>query len=126
MSRGKVFVVDDDPSVRKSLCRLIRAGGYDVEPLEQAGLYLLCSVPVPPACLVLDIRMPDINGLELQEIIAGTARDLPVVFITGHGDDDVRARALASGAVDVLFKPLDEGVLFEAIDRALAHQVRSS
>jgi len=126
MARGKVFVVDDDASVRKSLCRLIRAGGYEVEALEHAGLYLLCSAPIPPVCMLLDIRMPDINGLELQEIIAGTARDLPVVFITGHGDDDIRARALSAGAVDVLFKPLDEGVLFEAIDRALGHPARSS
>ena len=122
MARGTVILVDDDPSVRGSLERLIRTGGYEVEALADAASYFACSIPVLPACLVLDIRMPGISGLELQAAIAGTPHALPVVFITGHGDEDVRARALASGAIDVLFKPVDEEVLFGAIERALAVQ----
>jgi FixJ family two-component response regulator len=119
MSRGKVFLIDDDPSVRKGLDRLIRSGGYDVEALADAASFLEGPVPARPACLLLDIRMPEMSGIELQNAISGTPRALPVVFITGHGDEEVRAQALASGAVDVLFKPLDEATLFEAIDRAL-------
>ena len=118
MARGKVFLVDDDASVRKALDRLIRAGGYEVEPLADAASFLMCPVPALPACLVLDIRMPGMSGLELKAAIDGTSLALPVVFITGHGDEDVRTQALASGAVDVLFKPLDAAVLFEAIERA--------
>ena len=120
MARGKVFLVDDDASVRKALDRLIRAGGYEVEPLADAASFLMCSVPTVPACLVLDIRMPGMSGLELKAAIEGTSLALPVVFITSHGDEDVRSQALASGAVDVLFKPLEAGVLFAAIERALA------
>lgn len=120
MTRGMVYLVDDDPSVRKGLDRLLRSGGYEVEALADAAAYLACPVPGAPACLVLDIRMPGMSGFELQGAITGTSRALPVIFITGHGDEDVRAQALATGAVDVLFKPLDEAVLFEAIERALA------
>ena len=117
MARGKVFLVDDDASVRKALDRLIRAFGYEVQPLADAASFLMCSVPALPACLVLDIRMPGMSGLELKAAIEGTSLALPVVFITGHGDEDVRSQALASGAVDVLFKPLDAVALFEAIER---------
>ncbi len=120
MTQGKVFLVDDDASVRKALQRLIRAAGYEVESLADAAAYLMRSAPcVTPACLVLDIRMPGMSGFELFSAIAGTPRALPIVFITGHGDEDIRAQALASGAVDVLFKPLDETILLGAIERAL-------
>ncbi len=123
MLPGKVFVVDDDPSVRKALQRLIRTIGYEVESLADAAAYLRCSASVAsPACLLLDIRMPGMSGLELQSAIAGTTRALPIVFITGHGDEDVRAQALASGAIDVLFKPLDETILLGAIERALGER----
>jgi FixJ family two-component response regulator len=120
MLPGKVLVVDDDASVRKSLFRLIRAAGYDVETLEGAAAYLERAVERPPACLVLDIRMPGLSGLDLLRAVAGTARELPIVFITGHGDDEVRAQAMEAGAVDVLYKPLDETTLLAAIDQALA------
>lgn len=122
MDRGKVFLVDDDPSVRRALERLILAGGYEGEVLADAASYLSCAVPSPPspACLLLDIRMPGIGGFELAEMIRGTPCALPVVFITGHGDEDSRNRAMALGAVELLFKPIDERALFAAIDRALA------
>ena len=124
MVEGKVYVVDDDASVRRALERLIRSAGYDVVALSDATAYLRYSTSSTPACLVLDIRMPRMSGLELQNAIEGTSRALPIVFITGHGDDDARSQALAAGAVDVLYKPLDEKVLFGAIERALARSPR--
>jgi FixJ family two-component response regulator len=119
MTRGTVFLVDDDASVRKALQRLIRAAGYDVESFPDAAGYLASPAPSLPACMVLDIRMPTMSGFELQSAIAGTSRALPVVFITGHGDEAVRSQALEAGAVDVLFKPIDEEELVSAIEKAL-------
>jgi FixJ family two-component response regulator len=117
---GTVILVDDDASVRKALQRLIRAAGYEVQTYADAAEYLAVPAPSAPACIVLDIRMPVMTGFDLQSAIAGTSRALPVVFITGHGDEDVRAQALRAGAVDVLFKPIDEEALVTAIERALA------
>ncbi len=119
MTRGTVFLVDDDASVRKALQRLIRAAGYDVESFADAAGYLASPAPSLPACIVLDIRMPTMSGFELQSAIAGTSRALPIVFITGHGDEAVRSQALEAGAVDVLFKPIDEEELVSAIEKAL-------
>ena len=119
MPRGKVVLIDDDPSVRKALGRLIAAAGYEVVPFPDATSYATAPAQQRPACLVLDIRMPLMTGFELQGVVAGTSRDLPIIFITGHGDVDVRTQALQCGAVDVLFKPIDEGVLIAAIEKAL-------
>ena len=105
--------------MRKALHRLLRSAGYEVEALDGAGAFLERSAPVPPACLVLDIRMPGMSGIDLQKAIQGTSHDLPIIFITGHGDEDERNVAVASGAVDVLAKPLDQDVLIEAIERGL-------
>jgi two-component system, LuxR family, response regulator FixJ len=119
-SARKVLIVDDDASVRKSLRRLVQAAGYDVELFAEAREYLAReSEPTLPACLVVDVRMPGMSGLELVDLIAGTTRALPVVFITGYADDDVRARAEASGAVALLDKPVADTVLLEAIERGL-------
>lgn len=120
MARGKVFLVDDDASVRRALHRLIGGAGFDVESLPDAQAYLAGPAPSRPACIVLDIQMPVMTGLELQAAIFGTERDLPIVYITGHGDEDVRTEAIGSGAIDVLFKPIDEGTLIAAIETALA------
>jgi FixJ family two-component response regulator len=121
MEQGKpiVCVIDDDTSVRKALRRLIRSAGHRVEVFASAAAYLEATPPLAPACLVLDMRMPGMSGLELQQRLQGTPRKFPIVFITGHGDEDVRSQAMASGAVDVLDKPLDETVLLTAIERAL-------
>jgi FixJ family two-component response regulator len=124
VSRGTVILVDDDASVRKALQRLIRAAGYDVQSFADAASYLSRPAPSIPACMVLDIRMPVMTGFDLQSAIAGTSRSLPVVFITGHGDEDVRTQALEAGAVDVLFKPIDEEALVSAIEKALGTAAR--
>jgi FixJ family two-component response regulator len=124
--RGRVLVVDDDAPVRKALLRLIRAAGYDVEALEDAAAYLAREPTEALACLVLDIRMPGMSGLDLLHAIDGTSRALPIVFITGHGDEEVRSQALAAGAVEVLYKPLDDVALLSAIERAFSLSGRKS
>ena len=121
---SRVFIVDDDASVRKALARLIRTAGYDVEAFSGGAEYLARDAPVPPACLVVDIRMPGMTGIELQRAIAGTSMCLPIVFITGHGDDAVRAQTLAEGAVEVLYKPVDDRLLLGAIEEALLRSSR--
>jgi FixJ family two-component response regulator len=126
LHKPTVFVVDDDAPVRKALLRLLRAAGYEAEGLEAPAAYLLHAAPTPPACLVLDVRMPGMSGLELHEKVRGTPHALPTVFITGHSDAEVRRRALALGAVAVLDKPLEKAVLLEAIESALAHWHRGN
>jgi FixJ family two-component response regulator len=118
-----VLIVDDDASVRKALGRLVRAAGYHVELFRCASEYLAREAPPRPACLILDVRMPGMTGLELQRTIKGTPRALPIVFITGHGDESIRERTLAAGAVDVLYKPVDDQVLMAAIEQALSRSV---
>jgi len=120
---SRVFIVDDDASVRRALARLVRAAGYEVEIFASGLEYLARDPPERPACLLLDIRMPGMNGPELQRAIAGTERALPIVFITGHGDDSVCAQVVAAGAVDVLYKPLDDVVLLSAIEQAVWRSV---
>jgi FixJ family two-component response regulator len=119
-----VFIVDDDASVRKALGRLVRAAGYEVELFGCASEFLAREVSIRPACLLLDVRMPGMSGIELQQTLGGTQRDLPIVFITGHGDEAVRERTLAAGAVDVLYKPVDDRVLLAAIEQALSRSQR--
>jgi FixJ family two-component response regulator len=119
-----VFIVDDDASVRKALGRLVRAAGYEVELFGCASEFLARDVSIRPACLLLDVRMPGMSGIELQQTLGGTQRDLPIVFITGHGDEAVREKTLAAGAVDVLYKPVDDRVLLAAIEQALSRSRR--
>jgi len=116
-----ISVVDDDQSVRESLARLIRSVGYDVQVFESAEEFLGAGHRRPADCLILDIRMPGMSGLELQQALPATDRETPVIFITAHGSDkDVRARALGAGAVDYLLKPLQEDEVLKAIDTALS------
>jgi FixJ family two-component response regulator len=126
MCRGTVILVDDDEPVRKALARLIRCAGYEVEALHDAEAFLSRDPVDTLACLVLDLRMPGMGGLELFHAIAGTSRALPIVFITGHGSEDVRVEAMAAGAVDVLDKPVDQAALLGAIDLALSHYARAA
>jgi FixJ family two-component response regulator len=114
-----VFVVDDEASVRKSLGRLLKAAGYRVETFASAQEFLQRPADDALACLILDVQMPGLNGLELQRALLEADRILPIVFITGHGDIPMSVRAMKAGALDFLSKPFDEKDLLEAIRRAL-------
>jgi len=114
-----VCVVDDDFSVRRALCRLLEAAGYEVEAFERAAAFCERSSGSRPLCLVLDIRMPAMSGLELQSRLQSAGCAPPIVFITAYSEEEVRQEALAYGAIDVLYKPLRRAVLLDAIDRAL-------
>ena len=115
-----VFVVDDDPAIRRSLERLLRSAGYDTQTFESARAFLASGRAQEPGCLVLDLRMPGFGGLELQHELDSVGCDIPIVFITGHGDVPAAVKAMRGGAVDMLTKPLDDTALFAAIDRAMA------
>jgi FixJ family two-component response regulator len=114
-----VFVVDDDDSVRRSLSRLIRSAGWRVETFPTAKSFLEYTPPNRPGCLVLDLQLPGMSGLELQRSLVEAGRDIPIVFITGHGDVPSSVRAMKGGAVDFLQKPFDDQELLDCIARAL-------
>lgn len=114
-----VFVVDDDVSVRESLDQLIRTAGYRAETCDSARAFLARPRAGVPSCLVLDVSLPDLNGLDLQQRIADR-RDMPIIFITGHGDIPMTVQAMKAGAVEFLTKPFGDEVLLTAIAGALA------
>jgi FixJ family two-component response regulator len=114
-----VFVVDDDISVRESLELLIRSEGWLPETFSSAEDFLVRSRTPVPSCLVLDISMPGLNGLELQKRVAAEHPDIPVIFITGHGDVPKTVQAMKAGAVEFLTKPFKDDVLLSAIQQAL-------
>ena len=114
-----VFVVDDDASVRKSLGRLIKTAGYEAEPFASVGEFLARRPYDGPCCLVLDVRMPGLTGLDLQEALRAAGQRLSIVFITGFRDVPVSVKAMKGGAVNFLTKPVDETVLLEAIRQAV-------
>ena len=118
--RKTVLLLDDDPSVRRDLGELFRLCGFAVTAFATAREFLRYQRPEGPACLVLDVMLPDGNGLDLQRHLATTDPDLPVVLITGHLDDALRERALGSGAFAHLAKPLDWSSLRNEIGQALA------
>ncbi len=115
-----VFVVDDDQSVRQALSSLIRSVGLAVKPFSSARDFLQATVPTAPACLVLDVRLPGLGGLELQRELTATHNDIPIIFITGHGDIPMSVRAMKAGAVELLPKPFRDQDLLDAIHQALA------
>ena len=114
-----VFVVDDDISVRESLETLIRFVGWQVESFISAEDFLARPRSLVPSCLVLDISLPDLNGLELQKLIAPDRIDMPIIFITGHGDIPMTVQAMKAGAVEFLTKPIDDDALLSAIRHAI-------
>lgn len=114
-----VFVVDDDVSVRESLELMIRCAGWQPVLLESAQAFLARPRPCAPSCLVLDVNLPDLNGLDLQARIAGDRADLPIIFITGYGDVPLTVRAMKAGAAEFLTKPFDDEILLRAIADAL-------
>jgi FixJ family two-component response regulator len=115
-----VFVVDDDQSVRQALSSLIRSVGLAVKSFPSARDFLQATVPTAPACLVLDVRLPGLGGLELQRELTATHNDIPIIFITGHGDIPMSVRAMKAGAVEFLPKPFRDQDLLDAIHQALA------
>jgi FixJ family two-component response regulator len=114
-----VFVVDDDVSVRESLELLIEFAGWQPETFASAGEFLARPRTATPNCLVLDVSLPDLNGLELQKLIASERTDMPIIFITGHGDVPMTVQAMKGGAVEFLTKPFDDEVLLSAIRHAI-------
>ena len=115
-----VYIVDDDPSVRRGISRLVRAAGYQAEVFSSADEFLARSREDRPGCLVLDVRLPGLSGLDLQERLAGSGRPVPIVFITGRGDIPTSVRAMKAGAVDFLAKPFEAKALLEAVGQALS------
>src|SRR5215218_6531786 len=114
-----VFVVDDDVSVRESLELLIRFAGWQPETFASAREFLARPRVVVPSCLILDVSLPDLNGLDLQRRIADDRFDLPIIFITGYGDVPMTVRAMKAGAVEFLTKPFSDDVLLSAIADAI-------
>jgi FixJ family two-component response regulator len=113
-----VYLVDDDAGVRKALSRLLRARGYDVRPYSSSREFLEQHDPAPAGCAVLDVAMPDLDGLGLQQALTAGGSHRPVIFITGKGDIPTSVRAMKAGALDFLTKPVKENDLIEAIQRA--------
>lgn len=114
-----VFVVDDDRSVREALGSLVRSAGFRVETFASAQAFLNRTRADAPGCLVLDLRLPGLSGLELQKRLAEMEAELPIIFITGHGDVPTSVRAMKAGAVEFLTKPFGDGDLLDAIAQAI-------
>ena len=114
-----VFIVDDDPSVLKALARLLRSAGLNAITFTSPQEFLDHHDQNAPDCLVLDVAMPHINGLELQQALVAQGSELPVIFLTGHGDIPMSVRAIKQGAVDFLTKPVHDSDLIEAIHDAI-------
>ncbi len=127
-TKPTVFVVDDDTSIRSALCLLLKSVGLNVEAHSSAQEFLGSYNPLVPGCLVLDLRMPGLSGLELQEELSKREVSIPVIFITGHGDVSVAVQAMKAGAVDFVEKPFSDQFLLDTIQRAVTRdrQVRKS
>ncbi|MFW8634722.1 response regulator transcription factor [Cribrihabitans pelagius] len=117
---ARVYLVDDDAAVREALCLLLSTVGIEATPYSGPEAFLKDLPKLPPACLILDIRMPEISGLKLQEKLAEAGIDWPTVVISGHGDIEACRRAFRNGAVDFLSKPVDEQDLIDAIQKGQA------
>jgi FixJ family two-component response regulator len=114
-----VFAIDDDGSVRKGLARLLRSAGYKSEILGSASDFLTCPPHSGPSCLIVDVRMPGLNGMDLQQALIQRRRQEQLIFITGHGNIPMCAQAMKAGAVDFLPKPFKPVELLECVERAL-------
>ncbi|GAC1040552.1 response regulator transcription factor [Rhizobium sp. No.120] len=114
-----VYVIDDDPSVREGLDSLLRSVGYETRAFASPRNFLASSRPAGPACIVLDVRMPDASGLDFQDELARMGYAIPIIFLTGHGDVPMSVKAMKAGAVEFLLKPFREQDLLDAIRQAL-------
>ena len=117
--RSLVFAIDDDASVRKGLARLLRSAGYKSEIFESASNFLARPPHSGPSCVIVDVQMPGINGMDLQETLIQRRREEQLVFITGHGDIPMCAQAMKAGAVDFLRKPFRDDELLQCVQNAL-------
>src|SRR6266850_3611469 len=118
-----VIIIDDDAPFRKSAVRLIDSAGFTVQSFASSREFLRAGRPDAPACAVLDVRMHGMSGLELQKELAWAGIEIPIIFITGHGDIPMSVKAIKAGAVDFLTKPFSEQALLDAIEQALARGV---
>jgi len=125
MSDDMVFVIDDDESIRESLKSLMRSVGLGVETFASAQEFLKSERPDVPACLILDVRMPGLSGLDLQRDLGDAGIHIPIIFITGHGDIPMSVRAMKAGAVEFLTKPFRDQDLLDAIQQALERDRRA-
>ena len=116
---SRIFIVDDDITFNKSLARLVKSIGFDVETYTSAEEFLETRPYKGPSCLLLDVRMPGLTGPVLQRELANRNITIPVIFLTAHGDVPTGVKAMKDGAIDFLLKPVEEKKLFEAIDKAL-------
>ena len=115
-----IHIVDDDASFRTAISRVLKASGYEAAAYESAACFLCDIEKASPGCILLDVRMPALGGLQLQEELAKLQRGWPIIFMTGHGDIPTSVRAIKAGAEDFLTKPVSRETLLEAIQRALA------
>jgi two-component system response regulator FixJ len=121
MSEGKlVHLVDDDDSVRRSVCFMLKTSGFSVKSYASGNELLKDFRKLEPGCILLDIRMPGMDGLEVQQELRKSGVDLPVIIMTGHGDIPLSVRAMKAGAIDFIEKPFEKAALLEAIDEAFA------
>jgi len=114
-----VFVVDDEAPIRRALERLIKSAKLGVEMFASAEEYLAADPPEGPSCLVLDVKLPGLTGLELQEQVIGTNRTMPIIFLSGRSDISMSVEAMKGGAIEFLEKPVDDEDLLDAIHRAI-------
>ena len=117
---GIIYLVDDEAGMRKALARLLRTEGFDVRPFASASEFLAAYRADETACLILDVAMPELDGLELQRRIVRLGLTVPVIFLTGHGDIPMSVRAIKAGAVDFLTKPVNDTSLLRAVRSGLA------
>ena len=125
MNTDMVFVIDDDESIREALKSLIRSVGLSVDTFASAHDFLQSTRPDVPSCLILDVRMPGLSGLDLQRDLAEANMQIPIIFITGHGDIPMSVRAMKAGAVEFLTKPFRDQDLLDAIQQALERDRRT-
>jgi FixJ family two-component response regulator len=119
-----VYLVDDDPGVLKAVTRLLQAEGFPVQAFSTAAGFLHAHDPALPGCAVVDLRLPDMDGLDLQQALLGAGEERAIVFVSGHADVEQGVRAMKAGAVDFLTKPCDDGALVGAVRHALARDAR--
>jgi FixJ family two-component response regulator len=120
-----VYIVDDDISVRESLEGLIHSAGWQPETFSSAHAFLSRSPASVPSCLVLDISLPDVNGLDVQELVTADGSDMPIIFITGHADVPMTVRAMKAGAAEFLTKPFRDETIVKAVRDAIARSTAS-